>query len=91
MYKIQTLKLTDLVGSDVVLKEAELHQQLGTKNIEWPSEFFITIDLETDNDENGLKYFKNKDDKVPFLCMGYSDTGFYTTVCMLKLIGELVI
>ncbi len=82
MYEIQTSKLTDLVGGST-----EILCEFGVGNSYFRS-FYITINFRIKDD--GLKFFRNKNDDEPYMTMGYADDKFYITVALLISVGELI-
>ncbi len=84
-YRVLTEDLIRLGGDQVIL---ELIGHLRTSpDFEWHTSFYVQIDLDTSNDTDGLKYWNSQTDENPFMIMGYSDTGFFTTVALLRAVG----
>jgi hypothetical protein len=83
--------LYKLAGKNI-LTELSSHLEISQANkFKWPEKhFYVSIDLETDDDTNGIKYFAREDSTEPFLTMGYSDTGFFVTVAMLKAVANMI-
>ena len=79
--------MLEQMSAKQIFTELTNHLELSSKKPKFPDVFWISIDLETDDDTNGLQYHSEKD-KEPFLSMGYSDIGFFTTVALMRLASK---
>lgn len=86
IYKVKIEKLINATNKTII-SELGIHREAGSTPIKFPSTFYVKINLDTDDDTNGLQYFKSLEDEKPFLIMGYSDNGFLPIVGLLKLAG----
>ena len=93
IYLVSKADILKLEGGDAILQELTVHREYTSSEIEWPNTFYVTINLESEDDTNGIQYFKsvNVDTETPFLIMGYSDIPFMLTAAFLKLIGNILI
>lgn len=88
--EVYSILTQDLIRytNDTILEELQGHTLLSTKKIIFPEEFFVKIDIESEEDTEGIQYFKKITDETPFLQMGSSDNGFLITAAFLKLAGK---
>ncbi len=69
-----------------ILEELSGHQCIEIEVI-WPDKFYVRVDLESVDDQNGLQYFGDFK-STAFLTMGFSDIGFYTTAALIRSVGS---
>jgi hypothetical protein len=86
-YEVSKIKLVTAAGFPAILEELCGHQVIGSSKLIWPEQFFIRVDLDTDDDNNGLQYFSELRAEKSFLNMGFSDTGFYLVVALFRTLG----
>lgn len=73
------------MGTEEIFNELQAHLILGTKKIKFPDTFLVSIDLDLSSDDERNLQYHHVEDKSVFLSMGWCDTGFFTTVAMLRL------
>lgn len=99
-YRIRASRIKELAGpgGEYLMEELTHHRGQSSaermangplKKVRWPETFYVQIDLETDDDTNGLQYFASPDNiDPPFLKMGDSDTLYWAIVALFRAIGE---
>lgn len=85
-YVVHRADIENLVG-DVIFTELTGHLTK-SKTVSFPDRFIVVIDLESENEDEIIRYFNTETETDPFLVMGMYDVGVYATIAMFKSVGK---
>jgi hypothetical protein len=57
IYQVTKTAMIKAVGNDLILEELALHERMDSPKIKWPETFYVKIELDTEDDTNGIEYF----------------------------------
>jgi hypothetical protein len=86
LYLVESSRLQTLAGTSEIFTELVGHLTDEDEEVKWPERFYALFDPGADDTE-GLRFYTAPESEKPFWRMGYSDTGFYIVLALIRAAG----